>query len=88
MDGTTAYCSQGTFPDYGRSPCLLTGMAPNSAATQHALTNLHYCEVVRFLLCSLKQAVETGEVDDFDIGRAVSAKRMATTVPLLERKPY
>jgi hypothetical protein len=34
----------------------------------------------------LKQAVETGEVDDFDIGRAVSAKRIATTVPLARKK--
>jgi hypothetical protein len=46
-------------------------MASNSAATQHAMTNLHEREGVQFLLRSLKQAMESGEVGDIDLDHAV-----------------
>jgi hypothetical protein len=61
-------------------------MAPNFAATQHALTNLYEREGVRFLLRSLKQAIESGEVGDIDIGHAVGAERTAATVRLAREK--
>jgi hypothetical protein len=86
IDGTTACCSQCTLLDYDRSSYLLPGMASYSAATQHTLTNLHEREGVRFLLRSLKQAIESGEVGDIDIGHAVGAERTAATVRLSRKK--
>jgi hypothetical protein len=47
-----------------------------------AKTNLPEREGVRFLLRLLKQAIVFREVDDIDIGRAVSAERTAATVRL------
>jgi hypothetical protein len=86
IDGTTVCSSKGTVPDYDRSSCLLPGMASNSAKTQHALTNLHERAGVRFLLRSLKQAIESGEVGDIDLGHAVGAERTAATVRLARKK--
>jgi hypothetical protein len=86
IDGTTACLCQGTFPDYDRSSCLLSGMASNSAARQHSLTSLHEGEGVRFPLRSLKQANESGEVDEINIRRTVSADRTAATVRLARKK--
>jgi hypothetical protein len=80
IDGTTACCCQGTLPDYDQSSRHMPGMTSISAATQRALTNLHEREGVRFLLRSLKQAIESGEVGDIDIGHAVGAERTAAIV--------
>jgi hypothetical protein len=63
-------------------------MTFNSAATQHALTNLREREGVRFLLRSLKQAIESGEVGDIGIGHAVGAERTVATVRLARRNLY
>jgi hypothetical protein len=59
IGGITACCIQGRLPDYDRSSSRLPGMASNSTATQYALTNLYEHEGVRFLLRSLKQAIES-----------------------------